>query len=285
MRRAEIQALIDAVVPIGAMLLTMQPRNDGELVGLGVEYKGAVDPTLIVSKADKDASRGIKTALDSCGLFADHAYIDEEIRPSAADKAKKNRMIVDPLDGSSDYLQGGKGWGITLAQEDKQGVLRGIIYLPAQHVIYWGERGKGAFKIYSDKLEHDERLQLDRTPVGKPVIYTPGMVYMKTPGDQQRFANLSGDDCTLDCAGSASAHFAGILEGKADAFWAPALGEWDVKAGQLLVNEAGGKATLLSSERPGKVGMLAASHSDMHEWVQQKVSLGIAHFPDTPLPG
>jgi myo-inositol-1(or 4)-monophosphatase len=272
-RSEQIQTLIRVAHAAGELLTGMQPQG---AVGLGATYKGegaaTQDVTELVSNADIGSSALIHAQLSS-GMFSGHTYIEEERLPDAVARAKGGkRIIVDPLDGTSEYLKGGKNWGLTFAEEDEQGVLRSVIYLPRHHQLFWAERGKGTFVTTDDAPTQDEQITLSPASLAvPPVVFTPGQPYMKSAPDRGRFEVIRAaeqqGDCITECNGSASAHFAGILQGKGSAFWAPSLGEWDVKAGMLLVNEAGGHAQLLHSAVPKKVGMLAAVSAQCSKWL------------------
>src|SRR5690606_19016810 len=134
----------------GAALKKMQPTDISAAGELSVDYKAECSPTEIVSAADHTASHILQSAFDNSALFKEYAYVDEEIKTSHTAKQAEKRIIVDPLDGSHEYLHGGSNWGITITQEDESGAIRSLIYLPKHDKLFAAERGMGAFMATPD---------------------------------------------------------------------------------------------------------------------------------------
>jgi myo-inositol-1(or 4)-monophosphatase len=221
-------------------------RDFGEVQNLQVSVKGPGD---FVSSADRRAEDTVRAELQRAR--PDYSFLMEE-SGSIEGRDKQHRWIVDPLDGTTNFLHGIPIFAISIALEREGQIVAGVIYNPAMDELYTAERGSGAFL-------NDRRLRVSgRKELTQSVIAT-GIPHLGR-GDHARFleqqrrimAQVSG----IRRMGAAALDLAFLAAGRFDGFWEQGLSAWDIAAGILLVREAGGfvsdfdgGATMLDSGR------------------------------------
>ena len=205
-------------------------RDFNEVDALQVSRKGPAD---FVSNADRQAERTIREVLTHArpdwGLL-----MEEEGATAGADP--DHRWIVDPLDGTTNFLHGIPHFAIAIAAEERGEVVAGLIYQPLTDESFWAEKGQGAWL-------QDRRLRVSaRRELADSLIAT-GIPFIGH-GDQQQFENIAHavipEVAGLRRFGSAALDLAWVAAGRYDGFWEAGLAPWDVAAGILLVREAGG---------------------------------------------
>lgn len=205
-------------------------RDFGEVEQLQVSRKGPAD---FVSIADTKAERILRTELAKAR--PDYGFLMEE-SGAVAGKDPQHRWLVDPLDGTLNFLHGIPHFAISLALERAGEVVAGLIYDPLRDETFFAERGKGAFM-------NDRRLRVSgRTRLLDSVIAT-GIPFH---GRAHHPAFLEMLACIVDATagvrrfGSAALDLAYVAAGRYDGFWETGLSPWDIGAGLILVREAGG---------------------------------------------
>jgi myo-inositol-1(or 4)-monophosphatase len=208
-------------------------RDFGEVQNLQVSLKGPGD---YVSQADRKAEEIIYNELSKAR--PGYSFLMEE---SGAVKGSddQHRWIVDPLDGTTNFLHGIPIFAVSIALE-RQGVLvAGLIYNPAMDELYTAERGGGAF-LNDRRLRVAARRNLNDTVIGT------GVPHLGRP-DHGRFLvelrNVMGEVSGIRRMGAAALDLAYVAAGRIDGYWEHALNPWDMAAGMLIVREAGGFAT------------------------------------------
>ncbi len=215
-------------------------RDFGEVEHLQVSRKG---PSDFVSKADEAAERVLWDELRAAR--PDWGFKLEEGGDIGGDPDKP-RFIIDPLDGTSNFLHGIPHFAISIAvQEPKLGgggwgdVVAGLVYQPITDQTFWAEKSRGAWL-------HDARLRVSgRRQLSEALIAT-GMPYQGR-GDfaewAKIYAKLGPQIAGVRRFGAASLDLAWVAAGRFDGFWESDLADWDTAAGCLLVREAGGFVT------------------------------------------
>lgn len=213
-------------------------RDFGEVDALQVSRKGPAD---FVSAADKTAER---TILDELRHARPDWGIVAEEGGSVEGDPSKPRWIVDPIDGTSNFLHSIPHFAISIAVEEprpsgKSELVAGLVYQPLTDESFWAEKGRGAWL-------HDRRLRVSsRRDVSEALLAT-GMPF-KGHGDfaaWQKVYNAVGPEVAgIRRFGSAALDLAWVAAGRFDGFWETDLNIWDVAAGELLVREAGGFVT------------------------------------------
>jgi myo-inositol-1(or 4)-monophosphatase len=222
-----LEVAVDAARRAGGLLL-------GRLGTLRtIDYKGS--PSNIVTEMDRQAEALIVGCIAE--RFPDHAILAEEGggRPGKA----SHRWIVDPLDGTTNYAHGMPFFAVSIALEIDGVVVMGVVYDPNRDECFTTRRGHGAF------LE-DAPMRVSETPTLDESLLSTGYPYDIR---QVRDTNLAEHAAFMvRCRsvremGSAAINLALVAAGRLDAFWELKLGPWDVAAGCLMVEEAGGRVT------------------------------------------
>jgi myo-inositol-1(or 4)-monophosphatase len=208
----------------------------------GLESKtSATDP---VSDADREAERVIRELLEA--ERPDDGLMGEEGSRSPAPSGR--RWIVDPLDGTVNFLYGLRAWGVSIALEDEEGLAVGVVFNPVSGECFEAERGKGA-TVNADPIHVTGCRSLDRAMVATGFSYES-----ERRADQAEIlVSLLPRIRDLRRAGAAALDLAYVAAGRADAFYERGLKRWDEAAGLLLVHEAGGVTADLDGEPHGAV--------------------------------
>jgi myo-inositol-1(or 4)-monophosphatase len=223
-------ALINVMVKAARRAGRSLKRDLGEVEHLQVSLKG---PANFVSLADKRAEEMIYT--DLAKARPGYGFIGEEGgNREGADKT--HTWIVDPLDGTTNFLHGIAQFAISIALKREDMIIAGVIYNPANEELYIAERGKGAFL-------NDQRIRVaGRRNLGECVIAC-GLPHIGR-GDHElsrcEMAEIQNKVAGLRRFGAASLDMAFIAAGRLDGYWERNLQAWDMAAGQIIVREAGG---------------------------------------------
>ncbi|MET3661505.1 inositol monophosphatase family protein [Aquamicrobium ahrensii] len=228
-RSAIINVMVQAAMKAGRSL----SRDFGEVQNLQVSLKGPGD---YVSQADRRAEDIVFTELAKAR--PGYAFLMEE-RGVVDGDDDQHRWIVDPLDGTTNFLHGIPVFSISIALERQGQLVAGVVYNPIMDELYTAERGGGAFM-------NDRRLRVAaRTKLSDAVIGC-GIPHLGR-GHHGNFLielrNVMGEVAGVRRMGSAALDLAYVAAGRIDGYWETGLSAWDVAAGLLLVREAGGFAS------------------------------------------
>ena len=203
-------------------------RDFGDIGHLQVSKKGPAD---FVSKADTAAEAVIRRILDQAKPEA--GFWGEE--SGASGDQSTSRWIVDPLDGTTNFLHGMPHWGISLALEDQGQISHALVYDVLRDELFWAEQGVGAF-LGGKRLKVTGRESLAQALLvaGLPHLGRP--VHPRAWDQVRRLSALSAG---VRRSGSAALDLAYVAAGRFDAYWEASLNPWDVAAGLLLCREAG----------------------------------------------
>ena len=205
-------------------------RDFGEVEHLQVSLKG---PANFVTKADKRAEEMLHDDLTKAR--PGYGFIGEE--GGAREGADKSHTwIVDPLDGTTNFLHGIPQFAISIGLAREGTVIAGAIYNPANDELYIAERGKGAFL-------NDQRLRVAGRRKLADCVIACGLPHIGR-GDHAQFRaemmDIQDKVAGLRRFGAASLDLAFVAAGRLDGYWERNLSPWDIAAGQILVREAGG---------------------------------------------
>jgi len=226
-------------------------RDFGEVENLQVSSKSAGD---FVSRADIQSEKLIREELTTAR--PNYGWLGEET--GAADgKDPTRRWIVDPLDGTTNFLHGMPHWSISIALEHKGEIVAAVIYDPVKDELFTAEKGSGAWM-------NDRRLRVSDRREMAETIYGTGVPFTNNPGLPrflQQVAALSPQCAGIRRLGSAALDLAYVAAGRFDGYWEFKLNAWDVSAGVLMVREAGGMVEAMEpGSRPdGMEGVIAAN--------------------------
>lgn len=189
----------------------------------------------LVTEADLQAENTIVKILKK--THPDFGFLTEEAPPEISQSS--GRWLIDPLDGTTNFVHGFPMFCVSIALEWKNLIVAGVIYHPLLDETYTAVRGQGAF------VNH-KKIQVSQTTQLKKSLLTTGFTYRKTQWlhtEMEAFERLSGIARAIRRPGSAALDLAYTARGVFDGFWERRLSPWDIAAGSLLVEEAGGKVT------------------------------------------
>ncbi len=199
---------------------------------LSVGRKGAVD---LVTDADREAEEAIVSVLR--GTFPRHDILAEEADYGRSDS--NYRWIIDPLDGTTNYVHGFPWFAVSIALEVEGEVCLGVIYNPFHREMFVAEKGRGAFLS-------DIQLFVSTTGLLSDSLLATGFPYDRKESpvnNYDHFVNFQMAAQACRRAGAASLDLAYMAAGRFDGYWEMKLKPWDVAAGKLLVEEAGGRVS------------------------------------------
>jgi myo-inositol-1(or 4)-monophosphatase len=200
-----------------------------------IAFKGT--PTNLVTEMDARAEALVLGRIRAA--FPDDAILSEEM--GAATGRSGRRWIVDPLDGTTNYAHGIPLFGVSIALEIDGRVELGVIHDPNHDELFVAERGAGAC-VNDRPLAVSQAASLDESLLATGLPYN----LRETPDNNLReFAAFSLRARGLRRMGSAVLYLAWLAAGRFDGYWEVRTGPWDLAAGALLVQEAGGRVTAL----------------------------------------
>lgn len=240
LRSALINVMIAAAQKAGRKLV----RDFGEVENLQVSKKGPAD---FVSTADKTAEDTVRYALEKAR--PEYSFLLEE-SGELIRKDTSNRWIIDPLDGTTNFLHGIPHFAVSIALERDGELFAGVVYEPVYDQMYWAEKGQGAHL-------NDRRLRVSGRIDMEEALFATGIPF-KGVRDHPLFLKQLQAVMAISSGvrrfGSAALDLAYVAAGRYDGFWETGLHPWDTAAGIVLVREAGGYV----SEIDGRSGMLAS---------------------------
>ena len=243
-------------------------RDFNEVQQLQVSRKGPAD---FVSMADKRAEQTLYEELSKAR--PDWGFVMEE-RGEIAGDPNKPRVIVDPLDGTSNFLHGIPHFAMSIAVEEplangKREVTTALVYQPLTDESFWAEKGRGAW-VQSERL----RVSARRDP--SEALVATGIPFLGH-GDFVQWTRIFGaiapQVAGIRRLGSAALDLAWVAAGRFDAYWESDLNVWDVAAGMLLVKEAGGFVTdFRGGDRPIERNEYLAANDALHSKLHKLVA-------------
>lgn len=227
-----------------------------EVENLQVSAKGPGD---FVSRADREAERIIKEEL--MGGRPTYGWLGEETGEEPGQDPTR-RWIVDPLDGTTNFLHGMPHWAVSIALEHKGEIVSGVIYDAAKDELYWAEKGAGAWM-------NDRRMRVSGRREMHEAVFATGIPYgaKKTlPAMLQDLARLMPACAGVRRWGSAALDLAYVAGGRFDGYWERELNAWDIAAGMLLVREAGGFVSAIrDGDDPLEKGAILCANEPLFE--------------------
>jgi myo-inositol-1(or 4)-monophosphatase len=223
-------ALLNVMIKAARRAGRSLKRDLGEIENLQVSMKG---PANFVSLADKRAEEMLYE--DLAKARPGYGFIGEEggSRPGAD---KSHTWIVDPLDGTTNFLHGIPQFAISIGLQREGTIIAGVIYNPANDELYTAERGKGTFL-------NDQRLRVAGRRKLNECVIACGLPHIGR-GDHElsraEMSEIQNRVAGLRRFGAASLDMAFVAAGRLDGYWERNLQPWDVAAGQIIVREAGG---------------------------------------------
>ena len=205
-------------------------RDFGEVGELQVSKKGAAD---FVSAADLKAEQVLFEALMKAR--PGYNFLGEE-RGLIEGTDKTHTWIVDPLDGTTNFLHALPHFAINIALQREGAIVAAVTYNPVSNELFWAEKGKGAF-VNDRRLRVSARQRLDESVLATGIPYLGQGQHAKFLKELHQFSQKVAG---IRRFGSAALDLASVAAGRFDGFWERDLKPWDLAAGTLLVTEAGG---------------------------------------------
>jgi myo-inositol-1(or 4)-monophosphatase len=211
-------------------------RGTRNLDIVSVKEKAAND---FVSEIDREAEEAIIRTLREA--YPDHSILAEE---SGASGKSEYKWIVDPLDGTTNFLHGFPQYAVSIALMHREVVTQAVIYDPGRNDLFTASRGRGAFV-------NDQRMRVGKRPLKGGLIGT-GLPFKEQPAHLEPYLAMLRDvmkgSAGVRRAGSATLDLAYVAAGRLDGFWEIGLSPWDIAAGSLMIIEAGGLVGDLEGE-------------------------------------
>ena len=213
-------------------------RDFGEVEQLQVSKKGPGDfVTMADKRSEQTLVEELRTARPDWGMLLEEGGVIE------GDPAKP-RWIVDPLDGTTNFLHGVPHFSISIAVEEKKPdgtgeITQGLVYQPVTDESFWAEKGRGAW-LQDRRLRVSSRRNLDEAMIGTGI---PHFGRGNVANWSRIFGAIAPEVAGIRRFGSAALDLAWVAAGRMDGFWEEDLDPWDSAAGVLLVKEAGGYVT------------------------------------------
>ena len=249
-RSALLNVMVDAARKAGRSLV----RDFGEVENLQVSHKGPAD---FVSAADRRAEQilqeELKRVRPTWGLL-----MEESGEVGGSDPS--HRFIVDPLDGTTNFLHGIPIFAVSIALERQGQLVAGVVYNPVMDELYTAERGSGAFL-------NDRRLRVANRRSMPDCVIGTGIPFLGH-GQHDRFLAetrvVMNEVAGIRRCGAASIDLAWVAAGRLDGFWERSLKPWDMAAGIVLIREAGGFVSDLDGkDRMMETGTVLAGNEDI----------------------
>ncbi len=218
-----LKKAISAAEKAGKAALSMQKN-------IKVKYKGAINP---VTDADKKSEKILIDELSKLGNFG---FLCEE---NTVEKLSETMWVIDPIDGTVNYAHGDPTWAVNIALVKKGDPVLGITLNPPSGDVFWALKGKGAFL-------NGKRIRVSSIKkTGRALLSTgfPYNVWEKPDKVVRIFRKFLVVSQGIRRPGSAALDMAYTACGRFDGFWEQNLYPWDIAAGKLLIEEAGGRVT------------------------------------------
>lgn len=250
---ANLNLMIKAARKAGRSLV----KDFREVENLQVSSKGPGD---FVSKADREAERIIKEELMTARPT--YGWLGEETgEQDGADPTR--RWIVDPLDGTTNFLHGLPHWAVSIALEHKGEIVSAVVYDPAKDEMFVAEKGAGCW------LNDSRRLRVSGRRVMIESIFATGVPFGgrgTLPATLQDLARLMPVCAGVRRFGAAALDLAYVAAGRYEGYWERGIQPWDIAAGILLVKEAGGfVGPVREGDDPLEKGAVIAGNGELFE--------------------
>jgi len=235
-------------------------RSSDNIGQLRIDQKGKND---YASEVDRAAEREIITLIKTA--YPDHAILAEE---SGAHEGNDYVWVIDPLDGTTNFLHGFPQYAVSIALKFKGRLEVGVVYDPLRDELFSAARGGGA-------MLNNRRLRVTQQTSLKGALLGTGFPFktdLHLDAYMGMFRALTTQCAGLRRAGAAALDLAYVAAGRLDGFWEIGIMEWDMAAGILLIKEAGGVVTDFSfNDKYMQSGNVIAASPKMHQLIYQQI--------------
>jgi myo-inositol-1(or 4)-monophosphatase len=248
-------------------------RDFAEVEQLQVSVKG---PSDFVSQADLRAEQTVREELVKAR--PGYAFLMEESGASGSENWTW-RWIVDPLDGTTNFLHGMPHWAISIALQRRHTdgsteIMAGLVYAPAVDELFWAEKGAGAFV-------NERRLRVSARKDIHEAVFATGVPFRAVSAQRRlafsrTLAGLMPKVAGIRRFGASALDLAWVAAGRFDGYWELGIKPWDIAAGLILVREAGGYATDVAEGDPLDSGNIVAANPHLHADLRAAALEGMA---------
>ena len=250
-------------------IATRAARSAGDLILRSTDNIGALkvrqqSKSEFASEIDKSAEREIIRIIN--GAYPDHGIIAEE---SGHHPGNEYIWIIDPLDGTTNFLHGFPQYSISIALTHKGKLTQGVIFDPLRDELFCASRGAGAL-LNNRKIRVSQQMHLQGSLLGTGF---PFKHRQHIDPYLEMFKALHIDSAGIRRAGSTALDLAYLAAGRLDGFWEIGLRPWDMAAGVLLIQEAGGVVTDFSFDHHFMTsGNIIAGNPKMHQIIYNTIN-------------
>ena len=248
-------ALLNVMTAAAQKAARRLTRDFGEVENLQVSKKGPAD---FVTIADKMAEETLVRELTK--VRPDYGFVLEEGKDIQG-KDSSNTWVIDPLDGTTNFLHGIPHFAISIGLMRDGEPFAGVIYNPITDEMFWAEKGQGAF-LNGRRLRVSARSELSES------LFSTGVPFLGMDKDArflERLENVMRVSSGIRRFGSAALDLAYVAAARYDGFWECGLKPWDMAAGIVLVREAGGFITDIHGKRNMlESGDIVAANEKLH---------------------
>src|SRR6202046_331519 len=247
-------------------------RDFNEVENLQVSMKGPGD---FVSQADLRAEQTLREELEKAR--PGYAFLMEESGASGSDNWAW-RWVVDPLDGTTNFLHGIPHWAISIGLERRlpggpSELAAGMIYAPASDEMFWAEKGGGAFV-------NEKRMRVSARRDMTEAVFATGIPFRAVSAARRNAFTRTAIALMPQVAGirrfgAAALDLAWTAAGRYDGYWELGIHPWDMAAGLIMVREAGGYTSSTGEEDPRDSGNVVAANPHLHARLREAVLQGI----------
>ena len=227
-------------------------RDFGEIEKLQVSVKG---PLNFVTNADIKAEKIIIEELRKSRK--NYSILSEE-NGSQINKDKNNVWIIDPIDGTTNFLHGFPHFAISIALKSNNEIVSGLIYDPIKDEMFYGEKNNGAYF-------NNQRIRVSKKKKLENCLFATGGV------DNEK--NKTNKNIAIRRSGSAALDMAYVAAGRFDGYFQKNLNIWDIAAGIIIVKEAGGMINEINLNQKNKIKVLASSNE-----INEKLVKNLTNF-------
>ena len=227
-------------------------RDFGEIEKLQVSVKG---PLNFVTNADTKAEKIIIEELRKSRK--NYSILSEE-NGSQINKDKNNVWIIDPIDGTTNFLHGFPHFAISIALKSNNEIVSGLIYDPIKDEMFYGEKNNGAYF-------NNQRIRVSKKKKLENCLFATGGI------DSEK--NITKKNITIRKSGSAALYMAYVAAGRFDGYFQKNLNIWDIAAGIIIVKEAGGMINEINLDQKNKIKVLASSNE-----INEKLVKNLTNF-------
>jgi myo-inositol-1(or 4)-monophosphatase len=229
-------------------------RYSDQLERLAIETKGRND---FVTEVDRQAEAEIMRVIHKA--YPEHAFLAEE---SGRHKGNEYLWLVDPLDGTTNYLHGYPQYAVSIALLHRDKLEQAVVLDPLRNELFTASRGQGA-------QLNERRIRVSRVATLEFALLGTGFpfrAHKHLEAWMATFRTLLTNTSGIRRAGSAALDLAHVACGRLDGFWELGLGPWDIAAGALLIEEAGGLVGDFSGARDFlRTGNVVAANPEIYD--------------------